>query len=75
MAPLTENSNALNNFGDTPIHEAAFNGHLDVIKFLAPLTENPNTTNLKNGETPVDVAIKRGYNEITQFLQCYSITI
>ena len=56
--------------GDTPIHHAAREGHLDVIKFLAPLTENPNAPD-KHGNTPIDLAIRRGHNEVAQFLQSY----
>ena len=54
-------------YGDTPIHEAASFGHLDVIRFLAPLTENPNKPN-KNGITPIDVAMKKNYIWIDFYL-------
>ena len=68
MAPLTDNPNAPNIFGETPIYEAACNGHTEIVKFLAPLTDNPNAPN-KNGKTPSSVA----YNaEIQRFLESFN---
>ena len=34
LAPLTDNPNGPNKYGETPIHEAAFNGHKEIIKIL-----------------------------------------
>ena len=42
LAPLTNNPNAPNRFGQTPIHWAAIRNHMEIVKFLAPLTDNPN---------------------------------
>ena len=42
LAPLTDNPNAPDNNGQTPIYLAAANGHTDMVKILAPLTDNPN---------------------------------
>ena len=55
MAPLTDNPNAPNNHGDTPIHKAACYGYTEIVKILAPLTDNPNAPN-KQGKTPIGVA-------------------
>ena len=57
-------------YGETPINLAALNGHLEIVRFLAPLSENPNAPN-EDGETPIDVANDGGHNEIVQFLQSY----
>ena len=67
MASLTENPNAPNNDGDTPIWLAAHNGHTEIVKILAPLTENPNAPDVY-GHTPMHWATLKGYTEITKIL-------
>ena len=52
LAPLTDNPNAPNQYGSTPILWAARNGHAEIVKILVPLTENPNAAN-KWGATPI----------------------
>ena len=39
LAPLTDNPNAQDKFGRTPINYAAQNGHTEIVKILAPLIE------------------------------------
>ena len=39
MAPLIESPNAPNNDGETQIFIAAMNGHTEIVKILAPLTD------------------------------------
>ena len=51
MAPLTDNLNAPNKHGETPILKAAYKGHTEIVKILASLTDNPNAPN-NNGFTP-----------------------
>ena len=55
LAPLTDNPNAPNKYGDTPIYWAAREGHTEIVKFLAPLTDNPNAPD-NVGQTPIQVA-------------------
>ena len=45
LAPLTENPNAPDRNGYTPIICAAHNGHTEIVKILVPLTDNPNAPN------------------------------
>ena len=59
LAPLTNNPNTPNRYENTPIHSAAYNGHMEIVKILAPLTDNPNTPN-KWGETPIYMAAYNG---------------
>ena len=42
LAPLTDNPNAQDPFGYTPIIRAAEAGNAKVIKILLPFTDNPN---------------------------------
>ena len=46
------------------------NGHSEIVKFLAPLTNNPNAPD--NTElTPLRVAYQKGNKEIQRILQKY----
>ena len=47
LAPLTDNPNAPNRKGFTPIHHAASQGYTEIVQILAPLTDNPNVPNKK----------------------------
>ena len=42
LAPLTDNPNAPDTFGDIPIIVAAANGLTEIVKILASLSDNPN---------------------------------
>ena len=53
--------------GRTPIHYAALNGHLEIVKFLALFTSNPNSPD-KSGWTPSDHARFKGFLEIDAYL-------
>ena len=64
---MTDNPNAPNEFGNTPIYEAALNGHTEIIKILAPLTDNPNAPD-KDGKTPSSF-VKNA--EIKRFLESF----
>ena len=47
---MRSDPNAPNGFGWTPIHSAARRGYTEIIKILAPLTDNPNAPDMR-GET------------------------
>ena len=59
--------------GDLPIHRAAINGHIEVVKILAGYSpaNNPNEANYF-GNTPIQYAARYGHIEIIRFL-CTSI--
>ena len=59
LAPLTENPNAPNAFGLTPIQKAAFHSYSEIVKILAPLSKNPNSPN-PYGFTPIHIAARKG---------------
>ena len=67
LAPLTDNPNAPDNVGWTPIHSAAFKGHTEIVKILLPFTDNPNAPN-KYGETPIHEAAHEGHTDIVKIL-------
>ena len=43
---------------------------LEIVKIIAPLTENPNAPS-KNGETPINIAAQNGHTEIVKILSQY----
>ena len=70
LAPLTENPNAPDKNGKTPIHWAAFNGHNEIVKILVPLTDNPNVPD-NYGHTPIHQAACGGHTEIVKILESF----
>ena len=68
LAPLTDNPNAPDRNGTTPIHWAASNGHTEIVKILAPLADNPNAPNKFWGKTPIYWAACNGHTEIVKIL-------
>ena len=67
LVPLTNNPNALDENGQTPIYWATLHGHTEIVKILAPLTDNPNAPN-NDGYTPMYVAACKGHIEIVKIL-------
>ena len=63
----TDSPNVQDNEGVTPIHDAVRTGHLDILKFLVPLSENPNHPDIR-GRTPIFKAAMFGYLDIVKFL-------
>ena len=55
LAPLTDNPNAPDRYGETPIFQAAKFGFTEIVQILAPLSDNHNAPNTM-GETPASVA-------------------
>ena len=53
--------------GNTPLHWAAFHGHLDVVRTLIKNGANPNV-HTKDGYTPLRDAAYRGHTEVVRFL-------
>ena len=70
LAHLTENPNAPNTDGETPICWAARHGHTEIVKILAPLTDNPNDTD-EYGQTPIYMAAFYGHTEIVKILESF----
>ena len=67
LAPLTDNPNAPNEDGITPIHWAAGYGYTDIVKVLASFTASPNAPN-PDGATPIHVAAETGQTQIIKIL-------
>ena len=68
LSPLTDNPNAPDDFGRTPIYYAAKYGYIEIVKILAPLTDNPNAPN-EDGKTPSSVTKN---SEIRSFLKSFN---
>ena len=67
LVPLTNNPNAPDHYGRTPILEAAYCGFTEIVKILVPITDNPNAPD-KHGNAPINTAKKYGYTEIVKIL-------
>ena len=59
---------ARNESGNTPLHEAARDGRLEICEFLIKHDADVNAKNT-NGETPLDIATKKGYDAICERLK------
>ena len=57
-------------FGQIPVNQAACNGHTEIVKILAPLTDNPNAPD-KNGKTPIHWAAQIGHTETVKILTTF----
>ena len=72
LAPMMKNPNATMSQhqqfkGLTTIYFAAFIGNIEVIKFLAPLSDNINEPNLA-GINPIHNAAQEGHLDVIKFL-------
>ena len=69
LAPFINDFNATyDETGWTAMHVAALKGKIEVIKFLAPLTDELNS---QSGDTPIDLARKKGHHEVVKYLESY----
>lgn len=59
--------NARNDLGNTPLHEAAWHGHLNVTELLVQKGADL-TAKAVDGKTPVELAVKGSHSEVCEFL-------
>ena len=59
--------NDKDNIGYTPLHEASFSGHLNVVKYFIDYGVNPAIKN-EDGKTPLHLASYNGKLEIVKYL-------
>ena len=60
---LTDKPNTPDWYGNTQIYWAVCAGNTEIVKILAPLTDNPNAPN-KNGESPSSLTKNAGIRKI-----------
>ena len=68
----TKHSNL--SFGEnecTPIHDAAWEGHADILKFLLSFTNDPKIYNWELLRTPIAMAAWNGHHECVRLLQSF----
>ena len=64
------NKNPFGNNFCTPLHEAAYSGHLEICKLLLDGTENKNPADYI-GNTPLHLAAKTGHLEICKLIMSH----
>ena len=67
MANVAADVNAADNDGDTPLHNAAWKGHREMIELLIARGADIRARDSR-GNTPLDEAIQRGYAEVVPLL-------
>ena len=60
--------NARDDFGQTPLHAAAFEGELRAVKLLLQAGADPSIQDMSS-ETPLDQAVARGHTEIADLFR------
>ena len=55
------------NSGETPLHQAALNGHLEICQLIIENVEDKNPTD-NSGYTPLDAAIIGGHKKLVDIL-------
>ena len=68
LAPLTNNPNAPNEVGITPIYKAAAWGYTEIVEILAPLADFPNAPDKLHRNTPIYWAACNGHTKIVKIL-------
>ena len=67
LVACTDNPNAPDDMGWTPILLAANKGHTEVVKFLVNCMDNPNAPD-NNENTPMHFAVMNGHTEVVKVL-------
>ena len=58
----------LSNTGWTPIHSAARNGHIEIVKLLIPYSEVPNSVT-HAGDSPRSLALGNNHHDIADLFE------
>ena len=64
---VNQNKNPGNNDGDTPLHMAAIDGHLEVCRLILENVQDKNPCNI-SGATPLTHAVNNGHLEIIKLI-------
>ena len=67
LAPLYEDPNLRNIYGNTPLHIAARNGNIDIVRALLPFCRTIGEID-QNGRTATGIAKEKGFLEIVELL-------
>ena len=70
LFPKFNNVLAPSNDGWTPVHTAAYHGHVDILRYLSKFVSDLNAPTIGNQSlTPLEIANKSGHIQIIQFLK------
>ena len=61
------------NFGDTPLHKASWEGHLEIAKYLVEEAKMIPESQDEYGDTPLHCASRRGYLEIVKYFMKHGV--
>ena len=62
-----DNKNPPNKFGETPLHQAALSGNLQLCESILETLENKNPPNLR-GKTPLHFSAEGGHTSICKLI-------
>ena len=68
IAKNSENLSPRNNYGYTPLHNAAREGHYEMCKFIIKNVQDLNPIS-QSKETPTNLAEKEGHKKISELLK------
>ena len=64
-----DDKNPRDDYRYTPLHEAARNGHLEIVKYLVQVAKDKNPKNTKNISAALENARQERHTDVIQFLE------
>ena len=58
--------NAIDEYAETPLHYASYNGHLNIVELLVSHGADVNITDYNDGNTPLHIALQKCHKVIVE---------